>query len=273
MTDRQTDRQTDTHTHTHTHRHTHTPPEWYIQKLTLALQHRWMWKRWVLSFVLKVVKHCVFLTDSGSEFQTVDPKTEKDVLVVSEVFHQNHTKYCCFGNLWRCLKGNHIRDLVPIILMKRPSSNPLQETMEAATPKLQPVWQPPQTEQTRAGYSVQAENWVQQTQCPHGQQVQGLWVWDVPIQCRHHDCRTSTTALPTTWCSEAGQGARTNTTEGQALSQPAASIMEAEDHQVTTVFTVQPSFHHRYSTNWISWSITIVGKRWGEVWLHIRWWW
>ena len=83
-----------------------------------------MWKRWVLSFVLKVVKHCVFLTDSGSEFQTVDPKTEKDVLVVSEVFHQNHTRYCCFGNLWRCLKGNHLRDLVPITLMKRPSSKP-----------------------------------------------------------------------------------------------------------------------------------------------------
>ena len=35
--------------------------------------------------------------------------------------------------------------------------------LEAATPKLQPVRQPPQTEQTRAGYSVQAENWAQQT--------------------------------------------------------------------------------------------------------------
>ena len=28
----------------------------------------------------KVVKHCVFLRDSGSEFQTVGPKTEKDLL-------------------------------------------------------------------------------------------------------------------------------------------------------------------------------------------------
>ena len=35
--------------------------------------------------------------------------------------------------------------------------------MEAATPKLEPVRQPPQTEQTRAGYSVHAESSVQQT--------------------------------------------------------------------------------------------------------------
>ena len=38
-----------------------------------------MWKRWILSFVLKVVKPCVFLRDSGSEFQTESPKTEKDL--------------------------------------------------------------------------------------------------------------------------------------------------------------------------------------------------
>ena len=38
-----------------------------------------MLKRGVLSFVLKVVKYCVFLRDSGSEFQTVGPKTEKDL--------------------------------------------------------------------------------------------------------------------------------------------------------------------------------------------------
>ena len=37
---------------------------------------------------------------------------------------------------------------------------------------------------------------------------------------RHHDCRTSATALPVTWCSEAGHVARTKTTEGQALWQP-----------------------------------------------------
>ena len=30
-----------------------------------------------LKFSLKVVKHCVFLSDSGSEFQTVGPKTEQ----------------------------------------------------------------------------------------------------------------------------------------------------------------------------------------------------
>ena len=35
-------------------------------------------------------------------------------------------------------------------------------------------------------------------------------------------------------------------------------IMEADDRQVTTVFTVQPSFHHRHSTHRISWSVTKV---------------
>ena len=39
----------------------------------------------------------------------------------------------------------------------------LRKKTEAATPKLKPVRQPPQTEQARAGYSVQIENWAQQT--------------------------------------------------------------------------------------------------------------
>ena len=38
-----------------------------------------------------------------------------------------------------------------------------QAKMEAATPRLQPVRQPPQTEQARAGHSVQADSWTQQT--------------------------------------------------------------------------------------------------------------
>ena len=38
---------------------------------------------------------------------------------------------------------------------------------------------------------------------------------------------------------------------------PGAGIMEADDRQVTTV---QP-FHHRHSTNRVSWSVTIVGER------------
>ena len=33
---------------------------------------------------------------------------------------------------------------------------------------------------------------------------------------------------------------------------PGAGLMEAEDRQATTVFTVQPSFHHRHSTNRVS---------------------
>ena len=51
---------------------------------------------------------------------------------------------------------------------------------------------------------------------------------------------------------------------------PGAGIMEADDRQMTTVFTVQPSFHYRPSTNPVSWSVTIVGERRGEVWLHVR---
>ena len=42
---------------------------------------------------------------------------------------------------------------------------------------------------------------------------------------------------------------------------PGAGIMEADDRQVTTVFTVQPSFHRRHSTKRASWSVTIVGER------------
>ena len=42
---------------------------------------------------------------------------------------------------------------------------------------------------------------------------------------------------------------------------PESGIMEADHRQVTTDFTVQPSFHHRHSTNRVSWSVTIVGKR------------
>ena len=33
---------------------------------------------------------------------------------------------------------------------------------------------------------------------------------------------------------------------------PGAGIMEADDRQVTTVFTGQPSFHHRHSTKRVS---------------------
>ena len=46
-----------------------------------------------------------------------------------------------------------------------------------------------------------------------------------------------------------------------AMVCPGAGIMEADDRPVTTVFTVKPSFHHRHSTNWVSWSVTIVGER------------
>ena len=36
---------------------------------------------------------------------------------------------------------------------------------------------------------------------------------------------------------------------------------QGDDRQVMTVFTVQPSFHHRHSANPVSWSVTIVGER------------
>ena len=40
------------------------------------------------------------------------------------------------------------------------------------------------------------------------------------MQCRHHDCRTPTAALSTTWCFEVGHVAWTNATERKALWQP-----------------------------------------------------
>ena len=46
-----------------------------------------------------------------------------------------------------------------------------------------------------------------------------------------------------------------------AVLVPGAGIMEADDRQVTTVFTVQPSFHHRHSTNRVSCSVAIIGER------------
>ena len=39
---------------------------------------------------------------------------------------------------------------------------------------------------------------------------------------------------------------------GKTFSAPGAGVTEADDRQVTTVFTVQPSFHHRHSTNQVS---------------------
>ena len=51
------------------------------------------------------------------------------------------------------------------------------------------------------------------------------------------------------------------------LSWPGAGIMEADYRQVTTVFTDQPSFHHRHSTKRVPWSVTVVGER--AVTLHL----
>ena len=42
---------------------------------------------------------------------------------------------------------------------------------------------------------------------------------------------------------------------------PGAGIREADDRQVMTVTTVQPSSHYRHSTNPVSRSVTIVGER------------
>ena len=36
------------------------------------------------------------------------------------------------------------------------------------------------------------------------------------------------------------------------MDKPGAGIMEADYRQVTTTFTVQPSFHHPHSTNRVS---------------------
>ena len=48
-------------------------------------------------------------------------------------------------------------------------------------------------------------------------------------------------------------------------SSSGAGIIEADDRQETTVRTVQPSFHHRHSTNRVSCAVTphlVVRRRW-----------
>ena len=47
----------------------------------------------------------------------------------------------------------------------------------------------------------------------------------------------------------------------QVVDASGACIMEADNRQVTIVFTVQPSFHHLHSTHRVSWSVAIVGER------------
>ena len=44
-----------------------------------------------------------------------------------------------------------------------------------------------------------------------------------------------------------------------------AGIMAADDRQVTTVFTVRPSSHHRYSTNRVSPSVTIEQRTYSHT--------
>ena len=131
------------------------------------------------------------------------------------------------------------RTETPLTPMKRPSSKPSSCV--------------PQTEQTRADYSVQDENQAQQTLCPHVQQVQGWWVWDVPVRHRHHDCRTSDTALPVTWCSEAGHVARTKITEGQALWQPGGAkedcrFCEGNGH-LRLAYEEEDAYDHRTTSS------------------------
>ena len=45
---------------------------------------------------------------------------------------------------------------------------------------------------------------------------------------------------------------KTSVTTGRGSGTPGAGIMEADHRQVTTVFTVQPSLHHRHWTNRVS---------------------
>ena len=72
---------THTHTRTRTHTHTHTHTNWatYTEEHACKYQLRCFSNRWVFSFFLKVEKHWVFLRGKGKEFQTVGPKTEKDL--------------------------------------------------------------------------------------------------------------------------------------------------------------------------------------------------
>ena len=104
------------------------------------------------------------------------------------------------------------KEQIHLTPMKRPSSKPSpwkdgsSNTQTSTSQTTSTDW----TDQSRLFCST----WELGTTelMPNVQQVQGWWVWDVPVQCRHHDCRTSATALPITWCSEVGHVARTKTT-------------------------------------------------------------
>ena len=75
---------------------------------------------------------------------------------------------------------------------------------------------------------------------------------DTAVRCR----QAAVTVMPAVLADLPGWTSR---------AQPGAGIMEVDDRQVMTVFTVQPSSHHRHSTNRVSGCITSVDERRGEV--------
>ena len=76
-----------------------------------------------------------------------------------------------------------------------------------------------------------------------------------PEEDRTHDTASGRTASPTHYqrAIPAPEVVRDEQfLEPLPYRSPGASIIEADDRQVTTVFTVQLSFHHRHSTNPVS---------------------
>ena len=74
--------------------------------------------------------------------------------------------------------------------------------------------------------------------------------------CTHSKYIYATTANKEKWRSKVPGTAVQSTCRPdvgfQDASRPGAGIMEPDDRQVTTVFTVQPSLHHRHSSNRLS---------------------
>ena len=136
-------------------------------------------------------------------------------------------------------------------------------TVKWLAPKKVPPPPPPKKKKkkiTRAIMPKDSSNLLQKFKS-----VMGCAEWHAAIHNCKDYCGCRTSALSSKW-----EVNRQTEWQVQRTMQTGDDIMEADDHQVTTVFTVQPSFHHRHSTNRVSWSVTIVGERWGEVWLHVR---
>ena len=150
--------------------------------------------------------------------------------------------------------------LIPLILIKRPSSKPSprkngsSNTQTTTSLTASTNW----TGQSRLfclGWKLDTTDFTPTS--VHVQQIQGWQVWDVPMQHRHHDRRTSTAALSTTWCYEVGHMAGFDASEGQAVwqcggAQEDSRLREGNRHLHLAYDEEEDSiiFTHMLTTEW-----------------------